>query len=1476
MNMQKQRPLLSAALAFAICLNSTCAISAAAAAPSASDLENPIFAEDFEAYDASRWTVSDGNWSVEETEGEHALWGSDTGLISTGSMEWTDYSLSYDMTPAEDKKGGSAGAVFRYQDDNHFYHFRLMEKDGSKYAALLQWKGGKSSQLGTRVPYAYETGTTYRCTIRVIKDKIECYICPVGEAAPTDPILEYKDEKAPLLSGGIGFRANKSGRVGFDNVLVAEAAAQQIFTVSFEVNGGTQVAEQQVSAGRTLSRPDAPTRDGFIFDGWYADPALETPFDFDTPVASDMTLYAKWTEVLDGEAVTLEDGFSGDLENWSQVKGPGDAFVIPEDDERLLASNATKDRAELLLNTYEMLVNSVVEVDVTVVDDSKNFTVGILTRYTNAQNHILACYTKGTGLRFIDRAGTTKTMDSDVVLEKGVTYRLKLVSSGSTFQFYIDDEQIYSVQNINHPFGKVGLYTTNSSEIYFDNFKMSGSLVPEGVEFPPTGVALSRHELTLEEGQVLGLSAAVEPFYATNQKIDWSSADTRIATVDSSGKVRGVGVGSTDITVTTQAGGYTDTCTVTVHEAPPEREQNAVVPIQWENFAPGPFTDPLSLKYAKAANNNIKCNLFGWLDEKFGPEPGEFYGLGSTVKGYAALAFVSATVLSMDVYDEERVGHSEEEAVERTVKLIASIARNHRSNRDSGGWGVSPDKTKRGASDQTALDANVCGTAAWLMWDYLPDEYREYARKMVEYEANALMDYTVPYYRAPDGTLVSPGDTKGEENAWNSGVLALALSMMPNHQNHAAWAEKCTELMISAYSTPNDLLNTHVIGGKAVKDWLNGSNADNNGIAINHRRIHPDYMAVIAHLLNGAVQFAMAGETVPEETVFNADLIYQAYVDLEFDAENYNAPGGSMYKARSPKIYYPMTNDYGDNRLMHVASIDVFADALGFDHNVTLDGEYWANVHIDEILRLQDRFTDGRTYLDDEEGGSSGSERWVSTHLARAMMGNWMRHQRQNGVDIAFERPPETGELPDGLMQYTVGGTYGTVEYDGVYKLSTMGTLGGTEDAFRYVYRYTEGDAEMSVTIRALQSDGNPADATAGIMFRDREKTADGANVYLGYRDGRLVLTVRGSKGGESLLIAERAVTLPVSVRLEKTGNAVEGFFNQGGGWIKIGGAATDCAGEGTIGFLAASGSNGAFVHADFEVLSEAPDAGTAPGPKNTTTKTNSDGSTTTTVVDKRTGNVTQTTRYPSGVKIVTDTPKDGESVSEVLVPRDLDGVTVTIPTAEKPAPGMAAAIVRADGTAEIIRTSVATEEGMRITLSESAAVRLIDNSKAFADVPDGHWAYDAIQFAASRELFTGTGAGSFNPAGGMSRAMLVTVLARLDGQDAAGGATWYGRAMDWGVENGVTDGTNPEAAITREQLAVMLCRYAGAEAPEESALHGFPDAGRVSDWAAGAMAWAVQEGILTGNGTGGLNPAGTASRAEAAAILMRFVEQMA
>ena len=277
-----------------------------------------------------------------------------------------------------------------------------------------------------------------------------------------------------------------------------------------------------------------------------------------------------------------------------------------------------------------------------------------------------------------------------------------------------------------------------------------------------------------------------------------------------------------------------------------------------------------------------------------------------------------------------------------------------------------------------------------------------------------------------------------------------------------------------------------------------------------------------------------------------------------------------------------------------------------------------------------------------------------------------------------------------------------------------------------------------------------------------------------------------------------------------------------------------------------------------------------------TETTKNPDGSTTKTVTDKKTGEVTATTTYPDGTKIVTTTPKDGASVSVVTVPKNKDSVTVTIPTDRKPAPGEVAVIVNSDGTTEVVKTSVATDDGMRITLSKNATVKIIDNSKRFTDVAEGYWAAGAVQFAASRELFHGTSASTFLPTENMTRGMLMTVLARLAGQDTAAGETWYSAGMAWAVEQGISDGTAPEADITRESLVVMLYRYAKAEAADGASFSAFPDAGKVSDWAVEAMSWAVHSGILTGNGAGELNPTGTASRAEVAAILMRFVEQPA
>ena len=273
-----------------------------------------------------------------------------------------------------------------------------------------------------------------------------------------------------------------------------------------------------------------------------------------------------------------------------------------------------------------------------------------------------------------------------------------------------------------------------------------------------------------------------------------------------------------------------------------------------------------------------------------------------------------------------------------------------------------------------------------------------------------------------------------------------------------------------------------------------------------------------------------------------------------------------------------------------------------------------------------------------------------------------------------------------------------------------------------------------------------------------------------------------------------------------------------------------------------------------------------------TVTRKNEDGSTTKIVTDLRTGAVTETTTWPDGTKIVTTTDKNGASVSEVTVPKGKDRVMVTIPRPKKPGPGEVAVIIRPGGTREIVKTSVATGDGIRVTLTEGATLEVMDNSRAFVDVAEQDWFGDAVQFIASRALMDGTGAETFSPDVPTSRAMLMTVLARLDGQDTSKGETWYSIGMEWAKEAGVSDGTNPGASITREQLAAMLYRYAGTEKTGGD-LGEFSDADSVSDWAAEAMAWAMEKGIVTGRNGGLLAPGEIATRAEVAAMLERFVK---
>lgn len=159
-----------------------------------------------------------------------------------------------------------------------------------------------------------------------------------------------------------------------------------------------------------------------------------------------------------------------------------------------------------------------------------------------------------------------------------------------------------------------------------------------------------------------------------------------------------------------------------------------------------------------------------------------------------------------------------------------------------------------------------------------------------------------------------------------------------------------------------------------------------------------------------------------------------------------------------------------------------------------------------------------------------------------------------------------------------------------------------------------------------------------------------------------------------------------------------------------------------------------------------------------------------------------------------------------------------------------------------------------------------------FIDVPKGSWFYDKVESAYALGLFAGTSATEFSPDMQMTRAMAWTVLARIAGVDVTSlTGNWYDKARAWAIESGTSDGTNPNALITREQMATMLYAFAGKPTAQGS-LDAFNDKADVSAWAENALVWAVSNGLLAGRGNGMLAPKANTTRAEACTILVKYL----
>ncbi len=272
-------------------------------------------------------------------------------------------------------------------------------------------------------------------------------------------------------------------------------------------------------------------------------------------------------------------------------------------------------------------------------------------------------------------------------------------------------------------------------------------------------------------------------------------------------------------------------------------------------------------------------------------------------------------------------------------------------------------------------------------------------------------------------------------------------------------------------------------------------------------------------------------------------------------------------------------------------------------------------------------------------------------------------------------------------------------------------------------------------------------------------------------------------------------------------------------------------------------------------------------------------------------------TLSPDALKTLVETEEDvAISLTEnedgsltITVTAGNEDVTVPLDVAlDVPADSLALAIVGKDGTETVIRKSWVENGVAHATIPAGATVKAAKNAKSFIDVKDGNWFKGAVDFVSAHALFKGVSEDEFAPQSTMTRAMLVTVLYRLEDEPKTSGVsfedvaagTWYTDAVAWAAENRIVlgDGTgfNPNGNVTREQIATILYRYVqylGMETTGQGDMSKFSDGADVSTWAQDAMAWAVKVGLFQGDDAGKLNPQGDATRAEVATLLERLVK---
>lgn len=289
------------------------------------------------------------------------------------------------------------------------------------------------------------------------------------------------------------------------------------------------------------------------------------------------------------------------------------------------------------------------------------------------------------------------------------------------------------------------------------------------------------------------------------------------------------------------------------------------------------------------------------------------------------------------------------------------------------------------------------------------------------------------------------------------------------------------------------------------------------------------------------------------------------------------------------------------------------------------------------------------------------------------------------------------------------------------------------------------------------------------------------------------------------------------------------------------------------------------------------------------TTEKDTDGTKTVTT-EKADGSTTTEEVRKDGTEVKTETTTDGETTSEVKADGKSE-VTIPVPDTEKV---QMVVVTDENGNNTYITEIETNDNGVAVTTDGNATVSVMSgNKKEFVDVHHvDHWSEKSVDFVHILGLMNGTSENHFSPDVDLTRAMLVTVLYRAEGEpeitndksfvDVENGS-YYEKAVAWAKANGIVNGTSattfePNVSITREQIAAIMHRYADfkghdVSVGENTNILSYDDVHHVSEYAIGAMQYAVGSGLIKGKTESTLNPLDNATRAEAAAILERFIK---